>query len=729
MKKGKGITILCIVMVCILSLGYYASIILSSTGRGENQNIILGLDLAGGVSITYQIVDEDATAEEISDTVYKLQRRVEEYSTEATVAREGSDRITVAIPGVTDANDILEDLGTPGSLEFRDPDGNIVLTGDDVETAAARYVTESGVNKAIVELQFTDEAAEIFADLTGENVGKNMPIVYDGETISNPTVREQISGGTASIEGMESFQAAETLASQIRIGSLSLELEELTSQVVGASLGEEAISTALTAAAVGLALIIVFLIAFYWVAGVATSLGLLIYSTAVVAVIYLFEITLTLPGIAGIILGIGMAVDANVVINARIKEELALGKSTAAAIKTGYQKALSAIVDGNVTTLIAAAVLAIKGSGTVKGFAYTLAIGIILSMITALVVTRYTMYAIHAIGFKDVKYYGAAKERRAVDFLSKRYVFFIISVVIIAAGFVGEAVNAASGKGAFNYSLEFVGGTSTTVDLGKDYELAEIDSNIVPLINDALGTAEVQVQKIADTTQVIFKTRNLELSERETFAQIFKDNYSVESDAISYQNVSETISKEMTADAVWAVIIAVILMLIYIWFRFDDFRFASSAIIALLHDILVVLTCYSLVRISVGSTFIAVMLTILGYSINDTIVTFDRIRENMKSRVKVTQSELAEIANQSITQTLSRSINTSVTTFVMVLLLYILGVASIKEFALPLMIGVISGTYSSICIATELWFEMKIHQKSSGRAKKEAKTKKAKKMA
>ncbi len=723
MKKGKGITILCIVMVCILSLGYYASIILSSTGRGENQNIILGLDLAGGVSITYQIVDEDATAEEISDTVYKLQRRVEEYSTEATVAREGNDRITVAIPGVTDANDILEDLGTPGSLEFRDPEGNVVLTGDDVETAAARYVTESGVNKAIVELQFTDEAAEVFADLTGENIGKNMPIVYDGETISNPSVREQISGGTASIEGMESFQAAETLASQIRIGSLSLELEELSSQVVGASLGEEAISTALTAAAIGLALIIVFLIAFYWVAGVATSLGLLIYSTAVVAVIYLFEITLTLPGIAGIILGIGMAVDANVVINARIKEELALGKSTAAAMKTGYQKALSAIVDGNVTTLIAAAVLAMKGSGTVKGFAYTLAIGIILSMITALVVTRYTMYAIHAIGFKDVKYYGIAKERKSVDFLSKRYVFFIISVVIIAAGFIGEAVNAAGGKGAFNYSLEFVGGTSTTVDLGKDYELAEIDSDIVPLINDALGTAEVQVQKIADTTQVIFKTRSLELSERETFAQIFKDNYSVETDAISYQNVSETISKEMTADAVWAVIIAVILMLIYIWFRFDDFRFASSAIIALLHDILVVLTCYSLVRISVGSTFIAVMLTILGYSINDTIVTFDRIRENMKSRVKVTQSELAEIANKSITQTLSRSINTSVTTFVMVLLLYILGVASIKEFALPLMIGVISGTYSSICIATELWFEMKIRQKSSAKTKK-AKTKK-----
>lgn len=721
MKKGKGITILCIVMACILSLGYYASIILSSTGRGENQNIILGLDLAGGVSITYQIVDEDATAEEISDTVYKLQRRVEDYSTEATVVREGTDRITVSIPGVTDANDILEDLGTPGSLEFQDPDGNVVLTGDDVETATARYVTNNGMNQAIVELQFTDEAAEIFSDLTANNINKRIPIVYDGETISSPEVNEQISGGVASIENIGTFQEAETLASQIRIGSLSLELEELTSQVVGASLGEEAISTALTAAAIGLALIIVFLIAFYWVAGVATSLGLLIYATAVVAVIYLFEITLTLPGIAGIILGIGMAVDANVVINARIKEELALGKSTAAAIKTGYQKALSAIIDGNITTLIAAAVLAVKGSGTVKGFAYTLAIGIILSMITALVVTRYTMYAIHAAGFQDVKYYGAAKERKVVDFLSKRRVFFIISIAVIAAGFVAEAVNSAGGKGAFNYSLEFAGGTSTTVDLGRDYELSEIDSEIVPLINDALNTSEVQVQKIADTTQVIFKTRSLELSERETFAQLFEDNYSVESSAISYQNVSQTISKEMTSDAIWAVVIAVILMLIYIWFRFDDFRFASSAILALLHDILVVLTCYALVRISVGSTFIAVMLTILGYSINDTIVTFDRIRENMKSRLKVTESELKEIANRSITQTLSRSINTSVTTFVMVLLLYILGVASIREFALPLMVGVISGTYSSVCIATELWFEMKIHQKPAKQAQKEPK--------
>lgn len=715
MKKGKGVTILSVILVCILCLGYYASIILSSTGRGENQNITLGLDLAGGVSITYQIVDEGATAEEISDTVYKLQKRVESYSTEASVYREGDDRITVEIPGVTDANEILEDLGTPGSLEFRDPSGNAVLTGEDVADAQPATISKNGANQSVVELAFTDEAAKTFAELTKTFYGQVISIVYDGETISEPTVNAQITDGKAVIEGMGSFQEASTLASQIRIGSLSLELEELTSQVVGASLGEEAISTALTAAAIGLVLIIIFMIVCYQIAGIATTLGLLIYSTAVVAVIYLFDITLTLPGIAGIILGIGMAVDANVVINARIKEEIALGKSTGTAIKTGFQKALSAIIDGNVTTLIAAAVLAVKGSGTVKGFAYTLAIGIILSMFTALVVTRYAMYAIHAIGFKDVKYYGMAKEHKVIDFLSHRRVFFAISVIAIVAGFVGEGVNAAGGKGAFNYSLEFVGGTSTTVDMGKDYELTTLDSEVVPKVSKALGSSEVQVQKIAGSTQVIFKTRNLELEEREQLAQVFVDEYAVDQKNISYQNVSETISKEMTSDAIWAVVIAVILMLIYIWFRFSDIRYASGAVIALIHDILVVITCYAIVRISVGSTFIAVMLTILGYSINDTIVTFDRIRENLSGKVRVTETELKEIANKSITQTLSRSVNTSITTFVMVLLLFILGVTSIREFALPLMIGVVSGTYSSICIATELWFEMKIHQRSSAK--------------
>lgn len=708
MKRSKGVAILVAVALVLAGLSYCASVILSSTGVGEDKNIKLGLDLAGGVSITYQVVSDNPTLEQMKDTVYKLQKRVEGYSTEAVAYQEGDDRITVEIPGVKDANQILADLGKPGSLEFQDPDGNVYMTGDDVADAQAATMTDKMQNKQfVVELTLTDAGAEKFAEVTSANVGNRCPIVYDEQIISNPTVEEAITGGKAQISGMSTFEEAENLAASIRIGSLSLELEELQSNVVGAQLGSEAISTALKAAAIGLVLIAVFMIAYYWVAGLAAALALAIYTMLVVAVLYLFEITLTLPGIAGIILSIGMAVDANVIIFARIREELATGKTVAAAIKTGFQKALSAIIDGNVTTLIAAAVLGIKGSGTVKGFAYTLAIGIILSMFTALVVTRLILYGLYLIGFRDAKFYGKQKERKTLRFMKKKIIFFLISIVVIVAGFVGMGVNQAQGKGALNYSLEFMGGTATTVDLGKEYTLAELDSEVNPVVAQITNDANIQFQKVEGGTQVVIKTRSLTLDEREALNAALAENFDADESTISAQNISATISGEMTRDAIWAVVIATILMLIYIWFRFSDIRFATAAIIALVHDVLVILTCYSLVRLSVGSTFIAVMLTIIGYSINDTIVVFDRVRENMKGRKIKDNAELEEIADKSITQTISRSLNTSITTFVMVLLLYILGVASIREFSLPLMVGVISGTYSSICIATAVWFVFK----------------------
>lgn len=708
MKRSKGVAILVAVALVLAGLSYCASIILSSTGVGEDKNIKLGLDLAGGVSITYQVVSDNPTSEQMKDTIYKLQKRVEGYSTEAAVYQEGDDRITVEIPGVKDANQILADLGKPGSLEFRDPDGNVYMTGEDVADAQAATMTDKMQNKQfVVELTLTDAGAQKFAEVTSANVGNRCPIVYDEQTISNPTVEEAITGGKAQISGMSTFEEAEELASSIRIGSLSLELEELQSNVVGAQLGNEAIATALKAAAIGLALIAVFMIAYYWVAGLAAALALGIYTTLVVAVLYLFEITLTLPGIAGIILSIGMAVDANVIIFARIREELATGKTVAAAIKTGFQKALSAIIDGNVTTLIAAAVLGVKGSGTVKGFAYTLAIGIILSMFTALVVTRVILHGLYLAGFRDAKFYGAQKERKTLHFMKKKAAFFLISGVVIVAGFVGMGVNKSQGKGALNYSLEFMGGTATTVDLGRDYTLAELDSEVNPVVAEVTKDANIQFQKVEGGTQVVIKTRSLDLEERDALNAALAENFKVDESTITAQNISATISGEMTKDAVLAVVIATILMLIYIWFRFSDIRFATAAIIALVHDVLVILTCYSLVRLSVGSTFIAVMLTIIGYSINDTIVIFDRIRENMKGRRIKGNEDLEEITDRSISQTISRSLNTSITTFVMVLLLYIMGVASIKEFSLPLMVGVISGTYSSICVATALWYVFK----------------------
>ena len=711
MKKSKAAVILAVILAAFVGLAYYASIILSSTGIGEDMSIPLGLDLSGGVSITYQVVDENPSAEDMSDTIYKLQKRVDSYSTEASVYQVGDDRITVEIPGVEDANEILEDLGNPGSLEFQMPDGSVFMTGDMVEDAQGATATDRYGNKQyIVSLKLTDEGAKIFGEVTSENIGKNLPIVYDGETISYPQVQSAITGGEAQITGMSSFEEADNLATQIRIGSLSLQLSELESSVVGAQLGSQAIASSLKAGAIGLAIVMVFMIVMYAVPGIAASLALAIYTTLVIATLYLFDITLTLPGIAGIILGIGMAVDANVIVFARIREEIATGKSVQTSMKIGFQKAMSAILDGNITTLIASVVLMALGSGTVKGFAYTLMIGIILSLFTAMVVTRYILYSLYALGLKSEKLYGRAKERKSIDFIGKKAVFFTISGIIIAAGLISMGVHSATEGKALNYGLDFMGGTSTTADFGKDMTIEDIENDIVPYVEKVTGDSDVQATKVEGTTQVTIKTRTLSLDERQELEDTLAENCDVDASTITSQSISSTISGEMRSDALKAVIVSCIFMLLYIWFRFKDIRFAASAILALVHDVLVVITVYALVRISVGSTFIACVLTIVGYSINDTIVIFDRIRENLALKTgKQTAEDLREIANKSLTQTLSRSINTSITTFIMVVMLYILGVASIRDFSLPLMAGLVCGAYSSICIATELWYVMKVH--------------------
>ena len=711
MKKSKAAVILAVILAAFVGLAYYASIILSSTGIGEDMSIPLGLDLSGGVSITYQVVDENPSTEDMKDTIYKLQKRVDSYSTEASVYQVGDDRITVEIPGVQDANEILEDLGNPGSLEFQMPDGSVFMTGDMVEDAQGATATDRYGNKQyIVSLKLTDEGAKIFGEVTSENIGKNLPIVYDGETISYPQVQSAITGGEAQITGMSSFEEADNLATQIRIGSLSLQLSELESSVVGAQLGSQAISSSLKAGAIGLAIVMVFMIVMYAVPGIAASLALAIYTTLVIATLYLFDITLTLPGIAGIILGIGMAVDANVIVFARIREEIATGKSVQTSMKIGFQKAMSAILDGNITTLIASVVLMALGSGTVKGFAYTLMIGIILSLFTAMVVTRYILYSLYALGLKSEKLYGRAKERKSIDFIGKKAVFFTISGIIIAAGLISMGVHSATEGKALNYGLDFMGGTSTTADFGKDMTIEDIENDIVPYVEKVTGDSDVQATKVEGTTQVTIKTRTLSLDERQELEDTLAENCDVDASTITSQSISSTISGEMRSDALKAVIVSCIFMLLYIWFRFKDIRFAASAILALVHDVLVVITVYALVRISVGSTFIACVLTIVGYSINDTIVIFDRIRENLALKTgKQTAEELREVANKSLTQTLSRSINTSITTFIMVVMLYILGVASIRDFSLPLMAGLVCGAYSSICIATELWYVMKVH--------------------
>lgn len=830
---GKGIVKLIIILALIAGAVYI--------GKEAAPLIKLGLDLDGGVSITYQAAKDNPDAEEMGDSVYKLQLKAQDYSTEAEVYQEGGNKINIDIPGVSDANGILEELGKPGTLYFvegnltwpilatdseatqesgpvvdneaikadtqanvgnsttyysggqavsetqanlteetvtgntntesvapannagvdnilgdnvhiegadviQNPDGSIqiggtaqegatviqqgtpsaesadlpnydysqppifgddqiVISGNDVTSARGGMYTDNyGQTQYVVDLAFTDEGKKKFADATERNLGQPIYIIYNGEIVSAPVVQSVISEGRAQITGMESLETAERLASTIRIGALKLELEVLRSNVVGAKLGQDAITTSLKAGLIGFVIICLFMIIIYRLPGLAAALALTMYVGLTLFLIHSFNITLTLPGIAGIILSIGMAVDANVIIFTRIKEEVGAGKATRTAVKEGFNKAFSAILDGNLTTLIAAFVLNWKGTGSIKGFAATLALGIVLSMFTALFVTRFIIRTFLDLGLDKEVLYGKKVDNKIINFVGFRKISYVISVVLIAIGIAFIIINISRGLGGFNYGLDFKGGSSTNVEFNEDLSLSDIDSKVVPIFESTTNSADIQTQKVANSNAVIIKSRTLTLEEMKSIYQTLETEFNVPEERITTENISGAVSVQMRRDAIVAVIIATILMLIYIWFRFKDIRFAGSAVIALLHDCLVTIGFYAIFRWTVDSTFIACMLTIVGYSINATIVIFDRIRENLG---RLRGSSVEEIVNISITQTFTRSINTSLTTLIMVIVLYIFGVSSIKAFALPLIIGIVCGGYSSICITGPLWFDFK----------------------
>ena len=450
MKKITGKIILAVMVVVTAIMVFLALKGWGPTGTLSMKNIKTGLDLSGGVSITYEAEDENPDADDMSDTVLKLQKRVDQYSTEANVYREGGNRINVEIPGVTDANRILSELGTPGSLYFiaqTDADGNqnyamdntqgkyvlsktidelkesgsIVCEGADVADAQGGFQQDQTTknNKPVVELTFTNEGKTKFADATTKafEAGESIGIYYDGEFVSVPRVNSAITDGKAIIEGMPSIDEAKELASYIRIGGLKVVLNEIRSNVVGAQLGQEAIRTSLIGGAVGLLLVILIMLIVYMVPGAIASLSLVLYVALMLILLNAFDLTLTLPGIAGIILSIGMAVDANVIIFSRMQEEITLGNSVRGAIQAGFNKAMSAIIDGNVTTLIAAAVLGALGTGSIKGFAMTLALGVALSMFTALVITRLLINAVYAAGVHNEKLWARPKKKTNIRFI------------------------------------------------------------------------------------------------------------------------------------------------------------------------------------------------------------------------------------------------------------------------------------------------------------------------
>lgn len=728
MKKTKRNAVLVIIaFLLVLGVAIYTAIF-GVADRGKVEYIKLGLDLKGGLSVTYEIQEDDYSDKDLEDTKFKIEQRVEAYTNEYSVYEDGDKKITAEIPGVTNADEILEALNIEGKLEFLDPDNytkwsqgqeyEAALTGDDIKNATAGIDSDNG-NDNVVQLAFTDEGAKKFEEVTSANIGNIVYIIYDGKVVSAPTVQSAISGGSAEINKISSYEEAEQLATTIRIGALPLTLKQVRSNIVGATLGSDAISTSLEAGAIGIALVFLIMIVVFRIPGLVASFALAFYTILDLLVINLFNVTLTLPGIAGVILSVGMAVDANVIIFTRIKEELADGKSVKQAVKGGFHNALSAIIDGNVTTLIAALVLGIFGTGTIKGFAITLAIGVVLSVFTALAVSQSLLTALVNLGVTDAKYFGVAKEPKKTNFVKAGKFCMIGSLLVIIVCFCMMPVFNKSKGSPLNFSVEFAGGTSLTVGFDKEYSLSEAENDIVPVIAEAAGIGEagISVQTVSGTNEIVFKMPELsddgtDDSQMSKVRSALTDKLGA--DVKEANVISGSVSSEMSKNAIFSVILAAILMLIYIAVRFHDVKFGASAVIALLHDVAMVFCLYIVLRLTVGNTCIACLLTIVGYSINATIIIFDRIRENI-GVMRSKKTSYKDIVNLSINQTFSRTIYTSLTTFVTIFVLYIMGVASIKEFALTLMAGVIIGAYSSVCITGPLWYTMKTKLGKAGK--------------
>ena len=728
MKKTKRKAVINLIIFFLLLAGgiYMAIAGVGKNESGKTANVPLGLDLQGGLSVTYEIQDEKPSKDEIDATVDKLQRRVDEYSSEGEVYQEGDDRITVEIPLNTekvDAHDVLDQLGQPGQLLFLDSENytiwqqnqnngtddvyEAVLTGSDIKNAQAGVDDSGTVKDYVVQLQFTEEGAQKFATATAANIGKPIYIIYDGKVASSPTVQSAITDGNAVINKISDYDEAENLAATIKIGALPLELKQIQYNIVGAKLGQKAVSTSLVAGAIGFGLVCILMIILYRFPGVIASLALTGYVVLMLLILSIRHITLTLPGIAGIILSIGMAVDANVIIFTRIREEISAGSGVRAAVKAGFSKALSAILDGNITTLIATVVLMILGSGSIKGFAVTLMLGIVLSMFTALFVTKMLLNSFLELGVQNPKMYGKAKEPKIHGYVKNFKICGIASLIVIIAGLAFLGVNHSRIGKSLNYSLEFTGGTSTTATFAEDdvYTLERAESEVAPAIAEAVGidAGTIQIQTVEGNNQVIFKTSELTEEQSAKIDDLLKSQF--KATEVDNQSISSTISGEMKKDAIVAIAVSSVLMLLYIAFRFSDVKFGVSAVLALVHDVLVVFAAYSIGTLSVGNTFIACMLTIVGYSINATIIIFDRIRENM--RTQDSKESLEELVNKSIGQTFTRTIYTSLTTFIMVFVLFVMGVTSLKEFTFTLMLGIVCGAYSSVCITGPLWYTMK----------------------
>lgn len=689
-SKSSILFVLCVVVIMSLAFVCFNGFEIAGWEvKSFNNAITKGLDLQGGVSVLMEIQEDNVSSDVRERTKQLLELRVNKIGVaETVVTEEGDKRIRIDIPGAYDSNEIVEDLSKTGNLEFRDSDGNVLLTGKDVKEATA--VLDS-TSSPVVSLEFNDEGKEKFAEVTANNIGKAISIYMDDELVSSPTVQSAITDGKAVINGMSSMDEATKIAGVISSGALPVEIKAVSITNVGAQLGSEALPNAIKAGVIGVGIIFLFMIIYYRIPGIFASIALTLYITLVLLVFTEMKVALTLPGIAALLLTIGMAVDANILIFERIKEELTRGISVKSAVKAGFENAMASIVDSNSTTFIAALILYFIGSGSVKGFAVTLMIGIILSLFTALIVTKILMNLTVDMGLlKKVWQFGTKKERKVLKIVQKTKIWFTISLICILIG-VGFTVTR-----GLNLGIDFLGGTKMVVDLGEGFDKTEADEIVKALVPDAV-TNEVE------ETQYEIKAKDLDSTKVTEVFEALQDKYNLEDEALlSQDEIGASVGKDLTKNSIIALVVACLAMLVYIAIKFK-MDYGIAAIVALVHDLLITVSVFAIFNIPVNTPFIAAILTIVGYSINDTIVIFDRIRENSKS---MRRASATEIANKSLTQTMSRSINTTLTTLITITAVNIF-VPTVREFSFPLIIGIAVGAYSSIFVAAPTWVALR----------------------
>lgn len=715
--------ILSLLVIVILVLGWIISIFGAGPVKKISEQLKYGLDINGGVYVLLE-AETDATGTELSrlmeQTKAVLENRVNAMGiSEATVSVEGSNRVRVEMPGVDNAEEAIDQIGRTAQLRFLLADGTEVMNGDAVSDAGFDKDGTNGGYK--ITMDFTSEGSDLFSEATAKTASGDITstitdangtavsnqaivIMLDDEIISAPVADKQITSRSCEITRPGGFtqEEASQISSLIRGGALPASLVEVNSSVESATIGADALTKSVEAGIIGLCIVFVLMILVYGLLGFVADVALALYVLLDLWILGGLGAVLTLPGIAGIILSIGMAVDSNVIIFTRIREEVAKGKSVLTAVDSGFHSALTTVIDSQTTTLIAAFVLYLIGTTSVRGFALTLMLGTVLSIFTAVVITQLFVSVIaENKTFGQPKYFGMKSDgtprmfiKHQFNFIKNRKKFYAISLVVFLIG-----IGCAGFKG-LQFGIDFTGGTTIQLDMGEQVDIDEV--------KDTIASYELDptiVYAGEENDQIVIRTiKDLKSDERNEVVDTLREKYDLADDAVlASEEFGPTVGKELQNNAVKAVLIASLCMLIYIRFRFKTWKFGVAAISGLIHDVLITLAIYAIFGFTINNPFIAGILTVVGYSINDTIVVFDRIREN---EIYYKRKEMDKRINDSVNQTLSRSLMTSITTLIVMVPLFFMVSNEIRQFLIPLIIGVSVGTYSSICFCSPFLYEL-----------------------